>query len=235
MPRIVVKEMYPPAAEGKAFVVVDTTGVRMTSFDKCLSDIRPGDILNVETEINGKFTNIKTWELVTPPAHEKKPPNAPQPVLVSEWEKERAHETYLACLQEVGKAIRENFTVADINHPLFELREKYWAALQKGIDGYPVQPQTPVISYTFHADPAVTAPVIPAPELKQKTEEEFFIKNFADLLKEAKDKFKYELKDVMAILEVKYSSDVKDMKAAWGKLVKHAEAPAPYRDTGAKK
>lgn len=61
----VAKVSQKPVANGGTMVLVeDDKGARFSGFDKSLQEIKEGDIINAEIQVDGKYNNIKSFELV---------------------------------------------------------------------------------------------------------------------------------------------------------------------------
>ncbi len=72
MQKIVVKEVSPSTAENKPTIITDETGAKMSGFLAELKDLNPGDVIEAELQVKGKYTNIIEVKLLekstSPPA-----------------------------------------------------------------------------------------------------------------------------------------------------------------------
>jgi hypothetical protein len=70
MQKITVKEIIPSPGDNKPTIITDTSGTKMSGFESGLKTLKPGDIIDVEIEVKGKFVNIKSYKPLeqAPPA-----------------------------------------------------------------------------------------------------------------------------------------------------------------------
>ncbi|KKM27109.1 hypothetical protein LCGC14_1578040 [marine sediment metagenome] len=64
MQMITIKEITPSTAENKPTIIVDDTGAKMSGFDFTLKDLNPGDVIEAELQIKGKYTNILNFNML---------------------------------------------------------------------------------------------------------------------------------------------------------------------------
>ncbi len=65
MQKITIKEITPSTAENKPTIIVDSTGAKMSGFDNTLKSLQPGDVIEAELEVKGKYTNIKEFKMIS--------------------------------------------------------------------------------------------------------------------------------------------------------------------------
>lgn len=70
MQKIIVKEVTPSSGENKPTIIVDNTGAKMSGFESGLKDLTPGDTIEAELEIKGKYVNIKSFNLLQKASHQ---------------------------------------------------------------------------------------------------------------------------------------------------------------------
>ncbi|KKK63713.1 hypothetical protein LCGC14_2991490, partial [marine sediment metagenome] len=58
MQKVTIKEILPSTAENKPTIITDETGAKMSGFLTELKDLNPGDVIEVELQVKGKYTNI---------------------------------------------------------------------------------------------------------------------------------------------------------------------------------
>ncbi len=80
MQKIRIKEVHPATEERKPTVIVDEKGARMSGFDSGLKNLKPGDLIEAELLVDGKYINIitKSWKLIEESAPSPQPPGPSQ-------------------------------------------------------------------------------------------------------------------------------------------------------------
>lgn len=136
MQNIEVKEITSKSGTNKngnwtQFTILTKDGAKFSTFDTKFEEIKPGSILAVELEANGKYTNIKEWKLISEPVAKNDSPILPNGALE------------IACLQEVGHYIRgADMQVADA--PLKAIVDKYWQIIDKNLDSLLGETKAPI-------------------------------------------------------------------------------------------
>lgn len=64
--KVTVKEVYPATADKKPTVLVMTDGARMSGFQAGLKNVKPGAVLKIEVEVQGRYINIMEFEEISP-------------------------------------------------------------------------------------------------------------------------------------------------------------------------
>lgn len=71
MQNLTVIEIRGPLGKGKQhFYAIKAKEIKVepTTFDAKITDVRPGSVIGVELELNGEYTNITEWNLISEPA-----------------------------------------------------------------------------------------------------------------------------------------------------------------------
>ena len=120
----VAKVSQKPVANGGTMVLVeDDKGARFSGFDKSLQEIKEGDIINAEIQVDGKYNNIKSFELVEHGTLTKTEPPEPKDKPYQVEIEARARNTALMQACEIAKASSERVTLDKI---LFTADAFYW-------------------------------------------------------------------------------------------------------------
>ena len=211
MDKITVKSIKHDEGENKPFIITTTKGAKMSGFDASLGNLKPGAVIEVEVKTDGKFTNIKKWQMVSEPTPTKVNELFSSPLYhVSSLMK-------IACLQEVGHYIRGADMREDTQHsslmpkgtnaPYQAIVDKYWQIIDQNLDSL-------LLGETKAALPGTKDP---AGETKPATGE---IPTF----KASHELVNYYLKldcpidKIKEVLGIKNPTEITDVKAAAEKL-----------------
>lgn len=117
MQKIFIKEVNPSTAENKPTIIVDDTGAKMSGFDFALKDLNPGDVIEAELQVKGKYTNIISFNML------EKNTEPPQKEMTTDMWAEK---------DKVTRASIERQTAAKIafEHTEFDVSKTLWIAEQ---------------------------------------------------------------------------------------------------------
>ena len=210
MDKITVKSIKHDEGENKPFIITTTKGAKMSGFDASLGNLKPGAVIEVEVKTDGKFTNIKKWQMVSEPTPTKVNELFSSPLYhVSSLMK-------IACLQEVGHYIRKADMRDDAQrsslipkgaNALYQaIVDKYWQIIDQNLDSLLGETKTTVPE--TKAPPGETKPAADEiPAFKAGYE----LVNYATKHGKTFD----EIKEVLGI---KNPIEITDVKAATEKL-----------------
>ncbi len=112
MQKVTIKEISPSTAENKPTIITDETGAKMSGFLTELKDLNPGDVIEAELQVKGKYTNIIEVKLLE---KSTQPPDTSEKVMTTELWSEKDRITRASIEGQVAMKCYTDLVVAKID------------------------------------------------------------------------------------------------------------------------
>ena len=112
MQKVIIKEISPSTAENKPTYITDETGAKMSGFLTELKDLNPGDVIEAELQVKGKYTNIIEVKLLEKSTQS---PDKSEKVMTTEMWSEKDRITRASIEGQVAMKCYTDLVVAKID------------------------------------------------------------------------------------------------------------------------